>query len=176
VNAVASVDLVHELTQLLYREAELLDTGRYEEWLALLADDVRYVAPIAQDLDPFAEPGGTNGPAEVHHELTYLYESRASVMLRVAKIRTGLQQTEIPPSRTVRLINNVQVEPIAGSDDRAVRSAFLLYRQRRQRQVEILAGHRRDRWMPTPDGWRLREREIRFAANVLPSKSLSLFY
>jgi 3-phenylpropionate/cinnamic acid dioxygenase small subunit len=97
-------------------------------------------------------------------------------MLRVAKIRTGLQQTENPPSRTVRMISNVQVEPMAGSDDRTVRSAFLLYRQRRQRQVEILAGHRRDRWMPTPTGWRLRDREIRFAANVLPTKSLSLFY
>jgi phenylpropionate dioxygenase-like ring-hydroxylating dioxygenase large terminal subunit len=42
--------------------------------------------------------------------------------------------------------------------------------------VQILAGHRRDRWVPTPAGWRLRAREIRFAANVLPTKSLSLFY
>ncbi len=174
--AVGSVDVVQELTQLLYREAEQLDTGRYEDWLALLADEVRYVAPIAQDLDPYAEPERANEPAEARHELTYLYESRGSLMLRVAKIRTGLQQTENPPSRTVRMISNVQVEAIAGSDDHAVRSAFLLYRQRRQRQVEILAGHRRDRWIPMPEGWRLRDREIRFAANVLPTKSLSLFY
>jgi ethylbenzene dioxygenase beta subunit len=172
----ASVDLLQELTQLLYREAELLDAGRYEEWLELLSDDVRYVAPIAQDLDPYVEPEATNESGEVNHELTYLYESRGSLMLRVAKIRTGLQQTENPPSRTVRMIGNVQVEPIAGADDCTVRSAFLLYRQRRQRQVEILAGHRRDRWMPAPQGWRLRDREIRFAANVLPTKSLSLFY
>ena len=34
-----------------------------EDWLAMLADDVRYVAPIPQDLDPYAEPAGTNEPA-----------------------------------------------------------------------------------------------------------------
>lgn len=47
---------------------------------------------------------------------------------------------------------------------------------RRQRQVEILAGHRHDRWRLIPDGWRLLRREICFAAYVLPTKSLSLFY
>jgi len=171
-----SRDVAHELTQLLYREAELLDGGRYEEWLALLAEDVRYVAPIQQDLDPYADAPGANEPTGVRHEITYLYESFGSLSLRVAKIRTGLQQMENPPSRTVRLIGNVQVEPAADGTDRAVRSAFLLYRQRRQRDVEILAGHRCDRWSCAAGGWRLREREIRFAANVLPTKSLSLFY
>jgi hypothetical protein len=39
-----------------------------------------------------------------------------------------------------------------------------------------LAGHRHDRWRPGSDGWRLTRREVLFAANVLPTKSLSLFY
>jgi benzoate/toluate 1,2-dioxygenase beta subunit len=135
------------------------------------ADDIRYVAPTQQDLDP-----KSTEPAEPQREITYLYESRGSLGLRVAKIRTGLLQTETPPSRTVRLVNNVQVEPAVGTEGHAVRGAFLLYRQGRQRRVEILAGYRRERWTQAADGWRLREREIRFAANVLPTKSLSLFY
>ncbi len=91
-----------------------------------------------------AAPSLANENVAVRHELTHLHESRGSLMLRVAKIRTGLLQTENPPSRTVRLISNVQVEPAADAvtQDYSVRSAFLLYRQRRQRQVEILAGHR----------------------------------
>ena len=55
-------------------------------------------------------------------------------------------------------------------------SAFLLYRHRRQRQIEILAGHRHDRWRRTADGWRLAARDVQVAGNVLPTKSLSLLY
>jgi len=37
--------LGQEITDFLYREAELLDERRYREWLDLLADDVRYSMP-----------------------------------------------------------------------------------------------------------------------------------
>jgi 3-phenylpropionate/cinnamic acid dioxygenase small subunit len=176
VSGSAPQDVLHELTQVLFHEAELLDEGRYEEWLGLLADDIRYVAPIQQDLDPDATPVRAEDASAPRHELTYLHETSFSLQMRVAKIRTGMQQTEVPPSRTVRLISNVQVGAGVDADSQIVRSAFILYRQRRQRQVEILAGRRRDRWTQTADGWRLRDREIRFAANVMPTKSMSLFY
>jgi len=34
-------DLTREIEQFLYREARLLDERRFEEWLALLTDDIR---------------------------------------------------------------------------------------------------------------------------------------
>jgi hypothetical protein len=40
-----SVELQHEIEQFLYVEAELLDDGRFHEWLDLFADDVRYWMP-----------------------------------------------------------------------------------------------------------------------------------
>lgn len=167
--------LVVELTQLLHREAQLLDDGRYEDWLDLLHPDVRYVAPIPAD-----ELGELTRPADAP-VLSYFDDGLTQLQVRVAKIRTGLPQTEHPPSRTVRLIGTVTVDPPAAgrADDHPVRSAFVLYRHRRQRQVEILSGHRHDLWRPTPPaehGWRLVRREVRFAANVLPTKSLSLLY
>ncbi len=171
--------MLTELTQLLYREASLLDAARYEDWLDLLAPDIVYRAPIRPEVDPAAEP------VESALRLEYFTDDLAMLQVRVGKIRTGLLQTENPPSRTVRLISNVHVQAAPDSIDSAatpaephyfVASAFLLYRHRRQREVEILAGHRNDRWRQTPEGWRLAEREILFAANVLPTKSLSLFY
>lgn len=161
---------VVELTQVLHREAQLLDDGRYEDWLELLDPSIHYFAPVPTDeLGELTSPDG----APVLHLFD---DGHEHLRLRVAKIRTGLPQTELPASRTVRLIATVTVEAAVAPDEHPVRSAFLLYRHRRQRQVEMLAGHRHDRWRLGADGWRLLRREIHFAANVLPTKSLSLLY
>lgn len=165
----APPDVLMALTQTLYREAALLDDTRFEDWLAMLDPEIRYVAPIRQDVA--AGSVDLNATA-----LRYFDETLLTLSLRVGKLRTGLSQTENPPSRVVRLITNIEVGPLAEPGQHPVRSAFLVYRQHRQRDRELLAGHRLDTWRATEGGWRLLRREIRFAANVLPVKSLPLFY
>ncbi|WP_374346584.1 aromatic-ring-hydroxylating dioxygenase subunit beta [Phenylobacterium sp.] len=167
-----STDTIVELTQLLYREASLLDDGQFEDWLTLLEDDFQYQAPIRLDLAdrPKADGGGDK------LELSFFEDTKGTMQLRIAKIRTGLMQTENPASRVVRIISNVQVYPEAAPGEHPVRSAFLIYRQHRQRDVEILAGHRHDLWKRRPDGWGMARRRVMFAANVLPVKSLPLIY
>lgn len=171
--APAPADIVTELTQMLYREAALLDDGRLEDWLAILDPQISYVAPIRQDLAARAD-GAPRG-AEVH-ELTFFNETIMTLSLRVGKLRTGLSQTENPPSRVVRLVSNVVVGPHDAPGEHPVRSAFLVYRQHRQRDIEMLAGHRHDIWRHSDASWKLLRREILFAANVLPVKSLPLIY
>ena len=39
-----------EIAQFLYSEAELLDERRYDEWLALVADDIRYWMPMRRNV------------------------------------------------------------------------------------------------------------------------------
>lgn len=169
-HVVVAAELVVELTQVLHREAHLLDDGLYEQWLALLDPDIHYRAPIpADELGTMIRPDGAP-------TLSLFDDRLGQLHVRIAKIRTGLGQTENPPSRTVRLIGTVAVGPETAPGEHPVRSAFVLYRHRRQRQIEILAGHRHDRWRRDDAGWRLAEREIRFAANVLPTKSLALLY
>ncbi|MSQ27784.1 MAG: hypothetical protein EXR51_06570 [Dehalococcoidia bacterium] len=45
--------------EFLYHEADLLDTGRFLEWLDLLTPDIRYVMPAG-------DPGRAGGPAHPH--------------------------------------------------------------------------------------------------------------
>lgn len=161
-----------ELQERLYREAACLDDGEYEAWLAMLHPEIEYVAPIRQDLAP-AQPG--SGPA-LEHRLAFFTENIMTLHGRVAKLRTGLMQTEVPPSRVVRLVTNVLVDPQDPHGRRPVRSAILVHRQHRQRDIEVLAGRRNDLWVRDDQGWKLRRREILFAANVLPVGSLPLFY
>ena len=42
--------LGQEIADFLYREAELLDERRYQDWLALLADDIRYWMPMRRNV------------------------------------------------------------------------------------------------------------------------------
>ena len=42
--------LKQEIEDFLYREADLLDERRYDEWLALLAEDVRYWMPMRRNV------------------------------------------------------------------------------------------------------------------------------
>src|SRR6266542_3149490 len=47
---IARLLLQQKIESFLYREAELLDERRYEEWLALLAEDVHYWMPMRRNV------------------------------------------------------------------------------------------------------------------------------
>lgn len=167
-----NADTIVQLTQALYREASLLDDGQFEAWLDVLDDTFEYLAPIRIDV---SDRTVAMSP-ETKLELSFFHDSKMTMGLRIAKIRTGLMQTEIPPSRIVRLISNVLVSEPGADGGFPVRSAFLIHRQHRQRDIEVLVGHRLDIWRQRSEGWGLARREVYFAANVLPVKSLPLIY
>lgn len=84
-------------TQFVYEEAELLDSGRYEDWLALFADQCRYWLPMRYD------------QAEAADELNLIYDDRARLEDRVARLQSGFSFAEEPASRTSHLISNVRI-------------------------------------------------------------------
>jgi 3-phenylpropionate/cinnamic acid dioxygenase small subunit len=59
--AIAHLLLKQEIEEFFYQEAELLDERRYEEWLELLADDVRYWMPMRRR-QRYPDPAGAADP------------------------------------------------------------------------------------------------------------------
>ena len=53
--ALARLLLKEEIEELLYREAELLDERRFEDWLDLFTEDARYFMPMRRNV-PAEEP------------------------------------------------------------------------------------------------------------------------
>ncbi|MEA2640755.1 MAG: hypothetical protein QOF51_2149, partial [Chloroflexota bacterium] len=50
---ISGIELQHEVEQFLYREALLMDSRRYDEWLALFTTDALYWVPNGSpDSDP----------------------------------------------------------------------------------------------------------------------------
>ena len=99
---------------LLEREARLLDQHRYEDWLGLFADQCIYWLP--------ATPEG----GDPRREVTVSFDDRRRLEDRVFRLRTGYAWSQIPVSRTVRLISNVEVFATEQDQVLMVRSNFLI--------------------------------------------------
>jgi benzoate/toluate 1,2-dioxygenase beta subunit len=110
-----------ECRRLLEREARLLDERRFEDWLALYAEHCVVWVPAAEEAgDP-------------RREVAIYFDDRRRLEDRIYRLRTGKAWSQVPPSRTVRLVSNVEV--FGAGEKRMVRSNLLM--------VEFRAGETR---------------------------------
>lgn len=95
----AAVDHVlhHEVEAFLYREAELLDAWRLDEWLALTTQDFVYEIPSTD-----AESG------DLSKELGFVRDNRERIEARVTRLKSRHAHREFPWSRTRRLVTNIR--------------------------------------------------------------------
>ena len=86
-----------EAEDFLYAEARLLDGQRLEEWLELFAPEGIYWVPIDEDTDPERSP-------------SIIYDDAVQRSKRVYQLLQGPRYAQVPPSRTLHQISNVEVE------------------------------------------------------------------
>src|SRR5215471_18146290 len=116
----------HKVESFLYREARLMDEHAYDEWLALWTDDALYWVPCNEDdIDP-------------ERHVSIVYENRARLEDRIARLKSGAAYAQDPKSRLSRVVSNVEIEE-ANSGELLVRSTFNLTALRRGR-MDIFAG------------------------------------
>jgi 3-phenylpropionate/cinnamic acid dioxygenase small subunit len=99
----------------LFQEARLLDEGRLEDWLELFVPECLYWMPMT--------PGGGDPSSEV----TLAFDDRRRLEDRVAWLRTAYIWSQIPRSRTRRMITNVEVHHAAQGGELLVRSNFVVH-------------------------------------------------
>jgi 3-phenylpropionate/cinnamic acid dioxygenase small subunit len=169
--------LKQEIEDFLYREADLLDERRYEEWLALLAEDVRYWMPMRRNVKV------DNREREFTREgldISWFDEGKETLTRRVRQIQTGIHWAEEPVSRISHLISNIQLVEVTPSvaepAEVSVRCRFLVYRNRVETETDILVGKREDLLRRGEGGWKIARRKILLDQNVLLSKNLTFFF
>lgn len=169
--------LTQEITDFLHREAELLDERRYDDWLALLAEDIRYWMPMRRNVK-FGEEAREF--TRETHDVAWFDEGKDTLTRRVQQIQTGIHWAEEPASRISHLITNVQVrdaQPSFGAAQAVeVKSRFLIYRNRVETETDILVGKREDRLLRAGEDWRIARRKIVLDQSVLLSKNLTFFF
>lgn len=163
-----------EIAQFFYAEAELLDERRYDEWLALLADDIRYWMPMRRNV----KFGDTEREfTRETDDIAWFDEGKDTLTRRVRQIQTGIHWAEEPRSRIAHMVSNVQLLSVT-PDEREViaKSRFLIYRNRAETETDILVGKREDTLRRDGAGWSIARRKIVLDQNVLMTKNLTFFF
>jgi benzoate/toluate 1,2-dioxygenase beta subunit len=117
--------------QFLYHEARLLDTQRYEEWLALFTDDGTYWLPLEQ------------GQKDPYETSSIIHDDRTLLELRVKQIRHPRAHARQPVARTVHQVGNVvQLGQANGELQIASTLTAIEFRNEKQRVYGALVEHR----------------------------------
>lgn len=145
---VKSVPNLGDLEQFLYHEAKLLDSRRFEDWSDLFTDDGDYWMPVSADQ-----------PDPLNH-VSILYEDRTLMALRNERFNHPNIFSQQPPSSTVHLISNVQLEQVdAESGILDVRSTFMVVETRGTGQT-VFAGSNEHALVPEGDSFRIKRKKV----------------
>jgi biphenyl 2,3-dioxygenase beta subunit len=168
------LELQNEIEQFYYREAQLLDHRAYEAWFALLEKDIRYFMPLRTNRTLRESKLEYSGDQDFAH----FDETYETMYGRIRKVTSELGWAENPPSRTRHLVSNVLINEAAEPNSFEVSSAFILYRNRLERQGDIFAGERRDvlRRADNGLGFKIAKRTILLDQSTLLSNNLSIFF
>lgn len=161
-----------EIEDFLYREADLVDLRRFENWLELFSDDLHYHMPIVQNLAvrDIGKEYLTN-PLDV----AWFDEDKTTLATRVAQIRTGVHWAEEPLSRTAHFVTNVRIVSVDDQSPLTVttRCKFMVYRNRNEDEEDKVFGSREDVLRRHGESWQICKRTIFINQSVLLSSSLS---
>lgn len=143
----------------LFREARYADENRYDEWLALWAQDAIYWVPAnIDDYDP-------------DEHVSIIYDDRERLEDRIARLKSGGAWAQEPQSRMRRVVSNIEIETFANGEIEAV-SNFALGELRRGRDAVYFA-QQVHRLRPGPEGLRLAYKKVMLVRNNEPLHNLS---
>lgn len=166
----APLQLFHDIQQLLYKDARLLDEQRYDDWFELMTEDFTYWVPVPQsryrrDRKGLYEPG----------RMAHFDDSLAELKLRASRWKEATAWSEDPPTRHVHYVTNIEVEPAEATGEWLVRSVVISLRNRNEDEENWLGGRREDLVRETAAGLKLARRKVFIVQSVLLAKNFNTF-
>lgn len=161
----------YEIDLFLKREARLLDTERYDDWLAMLADDIHYWMPAVESRRRANNGGATHLPGR----MAFFDDYMEHLQKRVSRFKQPTAWAEDPPTRHTHVISNIEAYQGDAENEYVVYSTFVNYRSRVETDNDLLIGRRTDVIRRTPEGLRLARRKILITQTILQAKNLNTF-
>jgi p-cumate 2,3-dioxygenase beta subunit len=129
---------VHEVEAFFYREADLLDEWKLDEWLTLFLPEGRYEVPA------------TDAPEGAPETTLHIIADNMTVLAgRVERLKSVQAYAENPHSRTRRFITNVRILE-SGDNELKVSANFMVTRARKG-QTDSFVGRYRHVLRPDPE-------------------------
>ena len=145
--AVGDAGLRDACRAFLEREARLLDGHCYADWLALFAAECLYWVP--------ATPNG----GDPRREVAVCLDDRRRLEDRVFRLDTGAAWSQVPVSRTMRMVTNVEVFD-SGVDGILMVRSNVLINEFRVGEVRGLAGWCGHRLRLAGDGFEILVKQV----------------
>lgn len=175
-------DFIADVEQFYYREARLLDDRKFQQWLALLTEDIRYTVPVRhsptldvseRETEVFlsTENDISQGLAPPHRDENFL-----TLSIRVMRSFKANSWTDNPPARTRRFISNVEVQPHDEPDSFQVYSNLMLSYSRHRNDNYLYTAQRDDMLRLVDGNFRIARRTVIIDWNVVTAPSLGLFF
>jgi 3-phenylpropionate/cinnamic acid dioxygenase small subunit len=154
------------IQRFLYAEVALLDRRAYQEWFALMTDDIRYRVTTVS-----ARPA-----QDETSRFAIIDEDAQTLKMRVDQISDpNLTHAENPPTLTQRLVSNVEAYYGERNGVFEATSGILLYANRAgSSDTGLYAGERLDVLIRESSGFRIAKRTVNLAQTVLQDSTLSL--
>ena len=166
-SSLGDAQLYFEVRSFQARESAALQGADYDTWLSMMTPDVVYRVPVVCVSDDASSTEA--GPRELAH-----YDDTLDTLkIRVARMRSRMAWTEIPPSRVRYFVEPLTIR--AEGQDVLVHSNFMVYQTRLQREENWYVGRRDDRLRRNGSQLLLAERRAVIDRTVLPGKNLTVF-
>ena len=136
-----------EVEEVLYHEATILDTWRYDDWLALFEEGAHYEVPTSDNTGLSTLESGS-----------FVMDDYALIKARVKRLKSRKAHAENPPSRTHRMVSNVRLE--ASADGTLIAHANFIIHRARDGEFNAYIGRYQHELVLTNDGFKFRNRQI----------------
>jgi 3-phenylpropionate/cinnamic acid dioxygenase small subunit len=152
-----------QLCDFVANEAALIDTRRFDDWLALFADDCRYWIPLL---------GDTQSEDAQHNALAD--EDKLLLTLRVERLKSSRAHSQHPPSRCQHVLQQPRVVQADLATGQAELHTPFIYVESRGEQQLMLAGVARHRLVRRDQSWQiaLKRVDLLNAGAALPAIQL----
>lgn len=154
-----SEELYRDVSQFIYREARLQDTHAYDAWEALWDDEAIYWVP-ANGTDPDPE-----------REMSFIYDNRSRIALRIKQLKTGKRYTQTPPSQLARVVSNIEL--LDQEDDTVRVASNAMVYEYCGRGETMWATRNEYELRRTAEGFRMKKKKVVLANNDKPIFTLS---
>lgn len=172
----AYLDLMREIEDFFYREADLLDEREYDQWLDLLTEDAVYWMPMRKNVSY----ANRDKDITAEDDVAWFHDDKETLRKRVKQIQTGVHWAEEPISRVAHVIANIRLaEPISTLAEGAratTKCRFIVYRNRLETETDFLVGRREDTLTRVRGQLRIARRKIILDQSVLLAKNLTMFF
>ncbi len=151
---------LREVEIFLYREAELADTHRYDEWFKLWTRELLYWVPCnTDDLDP-------------KRKISFVYDDRDKLEERLYRLGTKHAHSQQPKSRLARTVSNVLFEDYEPARGGAVISRFVCGEARGGEQT-VWMGRVRHTLVREEGRLLMKEKKVFLLNNDMPMGNLT---